>query len=562
MAGDEEPPKNPFIRWKNHVDSHISTTLQGVIGLPSAVSRNLNLRGWPEVEEARRKELEKQQQMQQQDEVEKQTPSAPAKEPQQAAPADNKLNPSHGTDSTPAGWTVAFFSPRDRDHCSRAHSGPNGFGPPGSGAGPNSDPSGNSNDPNNWSSWPDWVQQARWHSFAAYSPYSPLNLRHMPQPRPLGLPASEQSNFTFEDAFEDLLTVMCGRELPPINEKADMRRVLGSMFPTGEPAFYWVRRLQAQGLLNGYFPRADQVRKQLEERFDADSEEEKQRKAELDEKRGRMWKWVWSRHHNMGGGHKNGENKKSDSADAKSFEEWDPEDWVKEMDSILSQAAKDVRNELNKDGHIFGELERIFKAVGKVGESLSGIGENNQPGPKVQERIEEKKDMVEESEEDYFSALAKASGSASASTTTSTGTETSSSFGNMARVFHGQDGSTSTTHSSSSYDDNKARGPFQNTSTEESTDPATGVRTIKTTEEKVDKRGNRTIRTEIKKLNSDGDEISRQTSYAKSMSASWSWSSSSGSGSDDDGWSSSRKNGNGENGENGEKDSKTGWFWR
>lgn len=68
MAKDEEehekhqqpPPKpNPFIKFKNHVDDSVSSILQGLIGLPSALSRNSQTR-WADLDEElrRRDELQ------------------------------------------------------------------------------------------------------------------------------------------------------------------------------------------------------------------------------------------------------------------------------------------------------------------------------------------------------------------------------------------------------------------------------------------------------------------------------------------------------------------------
>lgn len=103
-------------------------------------------------------------------------------------------------------------------------------------------------DPPNELSWVIW---------AATSPYSPLNLGHLPQPIPADAPPALQDGvFTFEDAFEDLLTVTAGRRLPDIGTKYETRKMLSQMFPYGEDAAFWVRRLQSQGLLDNanFFP--------------------------------------------------------------------------------------------------------------------------------------------------------------------------------------------------------------------------------------------------------------------------------------------------------------------
>ncbi|KAL7806954.1 hypothetical protein V8C26DRAFT_415538 [Trichoderma gracile] len=86
-------------------------------------------------------------------------------------------------------------------------------------------------------------------SVASWS-YSPLNLRHLKQPVPNDLPPQcDPSVFTFEDAFEDLLAVSQGRPLPDIKDRYNQRQLLRQMFSKGEPTWFWLRRLESQGLL-------------------------------------------------------------------------------------------------------------------------------------------------------------------------------------------------------------------------------------------------------------------------------------------------------------------------
>ncbi|TFA97975.1 hypothetical protein CCMA1212_010301 [Trichoderma ghanense] len=86
-------------------------------------------------------------------------------------------------------------------------------------------------------------------SVASWS-YSPLNLRHLKQPVPNDLPPQcDPSVFTFEDAFEDLLAVSQGRPLPDIKDRYNQRQLLRQMFSNGEPTWFWLRRLESQGLL-------------------------------------------------------------------------------------------------------------------------------------------------------------------------------------------------------------------------------------------------------------------------------------------------------------------------
>ncbi|KID75114.1 hypothetical protein MBR_05441, partial [Metarhizium brunneum ARSEF 3297] len=80
--------------------------------------------------------------------------------------------------------------------------------------------------------------------------YAPTTLRHLPQPVPNHLPTGvDGSIFTFEDAFEDLLAVSQGQSLPDITTRYQQRRLLRDMFPSGEPTWFWLRRLESQGLV-------------------------------------------------------------------------------------------------------------------------------------------------------------------------------------------------------------------------------------------------------------------------------------------------------------------------
>ncbi|KAL7945741.1 hypothetical protein V8C42DRAFT_321440 [Trichoderma barbatum] len=86
-------------------------------------------------------------------------------------------------------------------------------------------------------------------SVASWS-YSPANLRHLRQPVPNDLPSQcDASVFTFEDAFEDLLAVSQGQPLPDIKSRYNQRQLLRQMFSNGEPTWFWLRRLESQGLL-------------------------------------------------------------------------------------------------------------------------------------------------------------------------------------------------------------------------------------------------------------------------------------------------------------------------
>jgi hypothetical protein len=90
-----------------------------------------------------------------------------------------------------------------------------------------------------------WLLWARW------SPYSPQNLGHLPQPKPKDAPTHIQPGIlTFQDAFEDLLTVSSGQPLPDILPKYEMRKLWWHVHGGREDVPFWIARLHSRGLLD------------------------------------------------------------------------------------------------------------------------------------------------------------------------------------------------------------------------------------------------------------------------------------------------------------------------
>ncbi|KAG5935011.1 hypothetical protein E4U53_000548 [Claviceps sorghi] len=93
------------------------------------------------------------------------------------------------------------------------------------------------------------------HSLLSSASYSPMALGHLPQPVPNDLPRGLDAKvFTFQDAFEDLLVASKGQKLPDIRTRHQQRQLLWNMFPNGEPAWFWLRRLESQGLVRPFDP--------------------------------------------------------------------------------------------------------------------------------------------------------------------------------------------------------------------------------------------------------------------------------------------------------------------
>ncbi|KAG6034097.1 hypothetical protein E4U40_004339 [Claviceps sp. LM458 group G5] len=85
--------------------------------------------------------------------------------------------------------------------------------------------------------------------------YSPTALGHLRRPVPNDLPPELDAKvFTFQDAFEDLLVATKGQDLPDIRSRHQQRQLLWNMFPTGEPTWFWLRRLESQGLVRPVDP--------------------------------------------------------------------------------------------------------------------------------------------------------------------------------------------------------------------------------------------------------------------------------------------------------------------
>lgn len=199
---DPPPSKNPFIRFKQHVDARIGTGISVMTGSSWATSSNS---AQPSVSE--------QQQQQEQVQPKPQPQQHPQSQPQSAH---------------------SFFFDDDimPFPCPRSH---------------HRDPA-----------------SQFWNEWAQVSPYSPYNLRHLPQPVPKDLPVDAVADahlFGFEDAFEDLLactstTSRSSQPLPllDLRRQAAYKREVRATFPQGEPPLLWVDRLRNRGLLRGGFP--------------------------------------------------------------------------------------------------------------------------------------------------------------------------------------------------------------------------------------------------------------------------------------------------------------------
>ncbi|CAK7266619.1 hypothetical protein SEPCBS119000_002122 [Sporothrix epigloea] len=217
MAEGNDEPKNPFIRWKQHVDAHIGTTLHGLLGIPNMVSKNFDIR--PEANSGA---------------VSAPTGGAsPSSSANAHAPSSSQANASSSSSTSHSNRDSSFPSPTD---------------PPNSGDGLDS---------------VDANQLLAWHNFVYYSPYSPLelqrqqHLRMLPPPVPQGVPfGADPFAFNYVDVFEDLLRCSSGRPLLDLADRS-YRNVCrqmryGNAF---EPPYSFLHRMHSQSLVDAYFPR-------------------------------------------------------------------------------------------------------------------------------------------------------------------------------------------------------------------------------------------------------------------------------------------------------------------
>ncbi|KAI1822536.1 hypothetical protein F4861DRAFT_386964 [Xylaria intraflava] len=99
------------------------------------------------------------------------------------------------------------------------------------------------------------------YNWAIQSPYSPLNLQHLNQPRLQGAPREWTGQFTFRDAFEDLLITTSGRSQPSVWELLQRKAY---EFSAPLNVLHWVSGLGLQGLWGSYFVLAPPLQNRID----------------------------------------------------------------------------------------------------------------------------------------------------------------------------------------------------------------------------------------------------------------------------------------------------------
>ncbi|KAJ9134248.1 hypothetical protein NKR19_g8720 [Coniochaeta hoffmannii] len=216
MPSDDDSSKNPFVRFKEHVDAHIGAGLHNVLNFPSILSETF----------ASSRQLSPYD-----------SSAAPSR------PSDD-VGAYHGDDDVPPHFRRWLYGQRqavaeeeyiDKYYERIAQNYP-----------------GDENE-----AVRNIIRSERFDAFARRSQYSPIRLaERMPrQPRPSDIQSDMDPRlFTYVDAFEDLLAEAAG--VPPMDLRArhNMNKMLRNTWPFGESPVSWARRLESQGLVKAYFP--------------------------------------------------------------------------------------------------------------------------------------------------------------------------------------------------------------------------------------------------------------------------------------------------------------------
>lgn len=207
---DHDPFTSFFIRFKQNVDAHIAGVFRSTLGIPSTISKSMYVDGrWPETS-------------------------------QSAEGPENNASPATAQPrrSSPAADSQSIWSSLPMEFLSEIEASAES------------------------------MYQFAWMSFIIDSPYSPLMLRHLPQPVPRDLPeGADASLFGFEDAFEDLLCVTSGQGLLDIEDRLSTKREWRQSFPQGLPPTLWLHQLSRQGLWEGWEPRPGFLDRAVRERW-------------------------------------------------------------------------------------------------------------------------------------------------------------------------------------------------------------------------------------------------------------------------------------------------------
>ncbi|EPE06008.1 hypothetical protein F503_02837 [Ophiostoma piceae UAMH 11346] len=465
MGDDNDPPKNPFIRWKQHVDAHIGMTLNGLLGIPTMVSKNMNLH-------------------------------SDVNEPRSTDAASSSANTAPASDGTAAYPSSPL------------------------GSASNSDGALDGVDPN---------QLLEWHKFIYYSPYSPLKLQQQQQlhllasPVPRDVPfGADPYSFTYADAFEDLLRADSGRPLLDLADRSF--RNLHSQLRSGsaiEPPYVFFHRMHSQGLLDAYFPRttaaaaANALARNSSSANDAndanDIDSVVRAVTALAERDPDLWREQMAeeeadKHYDMGEEDEHyHEHEHDDRYDDDYHDQKDDE--ARRLGSYDAWAHHDAEQRRRNQagfggGGLFDELDRVFRVLGRIiDEDTNGNTNSNTDASSTS--AAKRDNSQPNTEDELYDAVRSAYSSAEKSLSTLIKTFSGLSGGNGFDTQNNHYEQSQSSYTGSSSTINNSNSQWQDKKLE----------TTQSTEEHTDVFGNRHVKTVVRRVDADGNEVARETHY-------------------------------------------------
>ncbi|ROW17576.1 hypothetical protein VPNG_00547 [Cytospora leucostoma] len=329
-----------------------------------------------------------------------------------------------------------------------------------------------------------------WDEWTQLDPYSPYNLRHLPQPIPSDLPRDvDASHFGFHEAFEDLMAVSGFEEgrLMDLRARADLKKSILNTFASGEPPLVWVRRLHRGGLLPPPFiwqnaTSLGEIREQVV------GQEEQHHHASVRE-------WIDERRKASGSLFEEAERRSAE--DIRALEEFAAKmfndfggkglSWDEMMEKLDKDFIINPAGMIRKAEQTFKEIERY------AGELASGTA-HTRALDDTRPAQGDKQDQPS-TEQDLFSMIRSAVA------------EADRTFNNFAKSIT-EIGAPPTNWQAERAESEKLPG------NEVVEYDSYGGKKVTTTSEHTDAFGNIHHKTEIRQLNADGEEVGRQTHYS------------------------------------------------
>ncbi|ERT01467.1 uncharacterized protein SPSK_07432 [Sporothrix schenckii 1099-18] len=466
MGEDNDPPKNPFIRWKQHVDTHIGTTLHGLLGIPNMVSKNLNIRG----------------------ESDKGPDTSPASGTQPSSSSNTSQSPAppQTNDSYHSAFPPHSSLPSDNDDSLDGV---------------------------------DASQLLAWHKFIYYSPYSPLKLQQqqqlhlLPPPVPQDVPfGADPFAFTYADAFEDLLRSSSGRPLLDLADRSYRNLRYQMRYGSAiEPPYVFFHRMHSQRLLDAYFPRSSVAGGSAEAatgEANTPRDDVVRAVAALAERDRDLWREQLEEE-DADKNYENEDENKHEDEDEDGHEhdaeheinsgQWDDDADVNKTVSHSPWNQTQETRDAGYGGRLFDELDRVFRVLNRIIREETGgsTDDTKTDGASAAEKNEPS------AEDELYNAVR----SAYANAEKSLGTLIKSFSGGFDA--EGRCSRSSSSSSSSTTETSVVRGGDHSAG---DGDGRQGE-TIQTTEEHVDAFGNRHVKITVQRLDADGNEVARETRY-------------------------------------------------